>query len=235
MLISLSVLGKSNNIDINKKKSFDNDNCQDNDSQDNNENLDDNDILLLSTIHGVKGLEWEYVYLSGCSSDIIPSFKNNIYTEELENIQEERRLFYVGCSRAKKCLEITLAYDYHYVTNQIYASPFIRDLDENLYCGNNLIYAKRLFKGDVTHIINNYLLLCSNSRIYPYLKNLKCVYKSYFSPIIEPLIYKNRCDLVYGTFIDNLVTRMVYQKYSQYVDNMDIPIYEKINKRKDRL
>ena len=136
---------------------------------------DSDDYLLLSTIHGAKGLEWDYVYLIGCSSDIMPSFKPNLYIEEIDDIEEERRLFYVGCSRAKKCLEITLAYDYHYAGYQIYTSPFIKDINPQLYDGSNLIYPKKIKKGNVTNIINNYLLLNSVSKIYSYLDfNLFC-------------------------------------------------------------
>ena len=51
--------------------------------------------------------------------------RNSVFTEELESFEEERRLFYVGCSRAKRYLEITLSYDYHFTSNYVYTSPFI--------------------------------------------------------------------------------------------------------------
>ena len=119
---------------------------------------DKDEHLLLSTVHGAKGLEWDCVFLVGASSDLFPSIKSSFYLEEITNVEEERRLFYVGCSRARKMLEITLAYDYHFVTNQVYASPFINEVNKNLYIGRNLQFPKRLLSGDVTHIINNYLL-----------------------------------------------------------------------------
>ena len=51
--------------------------------------------VLLSTIHGVKGMEFKNVYIINCNEDTIPhiSSKDN-------NIEEERRLFYVGITRA---------------------------------------------------------------------------------------------------------------------------------------
>lgn len=211
------------NVEIEKKNNFIN-----------NDDLEkSNDYLYLSTIHGAKGLEWDYVYLAGCSSDMIPSLRSNIYTIEIDDFEEERRLFYVGCSRARKSLELTLSYDYHFVSNHIYASPFIKDLDPNLYNGLNLNFPKRLDKGDVTHIINNYMLLHGSSKVYPYLKSLKYTYKSYYRPHYEPLIYKNKCELIYGTFIDNLIAKMIHQEYLEVdTDNyipLHVPIYERSN------
>lgn len=53
------------------------------------------DRVLLSTIHGVKGMEFKNVVLINCNEDTIP----HISSKE-ENIEEERRLFYVGITRA---------------------------------------------------------------------------------------------------------------------------------------
>mgnify|MGYP003385702673 CR=1 FL=1 len=195
----------------------------------------DEDYLLLSTIHGSKGLEWDCVYLAGASSDLIPSYRPELYTDELNNIEEERRLFYVGCSRAKKSLEITLSYDYHFVNNTtICASPFIKEINPSLYDGVNLTCPERIYKGNVTSIVTNYLLIKSNSNVYPYLKTLPNKYTSfYLNSSIDNVFFKNKCEKVYGTFIDNLLTKMIYQKYSDDIDDFDIPIYQKYNCRKD--
>jgi hypothetical protein len=220
-------------IEVDKKNNFDELDSEDSDNL-NDELENGEDYLLLSTIHGSKGLEWDSVYLAGCSSDIVPSVRPSLYVEEIDDIEEERRLFYVGCSRAKKHLEITLSYDYHYVTNQIYTSPFIKDINTDLYVGDNLIFPKKITKGNVTQIISNYLLINSSSKIYPYLKQLPFNYKSYYQPFINPLIYKNRLELIYGTFIDNLITKMVFFNFKNMVDRIDVPIYEKFNMRKDK-
>ena len=66
--------------------------------------------VTLATLHGAKGLEWEKVYLVGASDGTLPW--------RGEAIEEERRLFYVGITRARK----TLALSYAGV-----ASPFLRD------------------------------------------------------------------------------------------------------------
>lgn len=53
------------------------------------------DRVLLSTIHGVKGMEFKNVFLINCNEDTIPHSSS-----KEENIEEERRLFYVGITRA---------------------------------------------------------------------------------------------------------------------------------------
>ena len=55
----------------------------------------DEDAVILSTIHGVKGMEFKNVYLINCNEDNIPHV-NSIDN----NLEEERRLFYVGVTRA---------------------------------------------------------------------------------------------------------------------------------------
>ena len=54
--------------------------------------------ICLSTYHSAKGLEWDYVFLIDCNEDMTP-FKK---AESPEEIEEERRLFYVAVTRARK-------------------------------------------------------------------------------------------------------------------------------------
>jgi DNA helicase II / ATP-dependent DNA helicase PcrA len=65
--------------------------------------------LTLSTIHSAKGLEWMAVFVIGNIESILPSAGFGLERNDLE---EERRLYYVACSRAKKYLYITAAYKY---------------------------------------------------------------------------------------------------------------------------
>ena len=53
------------------------------------------DGVILSTIHGVKGMEFNNVYIINCNEEVIPH-KSSME----ENIEEERRLFYVAITRA---------------------------------------------------------------------------------------------------------------------------------------
>ena len=68
---------------------------------------DDNRVLLM-TLHSAKGLEFSQVYLSGLEDGIFPSYMT-ITSDNPEDIEEERRLAYVGITRAKEDLTITYA------------------------------------------------------------------------------------------------------------------------------
>ncbi len=64
---------------------------------------DDSEKLTLMTVHSSKGLEYDIIYLVGLEEGIFPSY----YSEIEDGIEEERRLFYVGITRAKKKLVIS--------------------------------------------------------------------------------------------------------------------------------
>ena len=65
----------------------------------------DNGQVNLMTIHASKGLEFEYVFLAGVENNIIPHARS--IEENPDNIEEERRLFYVAITRAKQKLFMT--------------------------------------------------------------------------------------------------------------------------------
>jgi DNA helicase-2/ATP-dependent DNA helicase PcrA len=67
-------------------------------------------VVTLATLHAAKGLEWERVYLIGASEGILP-LSNSGATLTDAVIAEERRLFYVGMTRAKADLHITFRGD----------------------------------------------------------------------------------------------------------------------------
>jgi DNA helicase-2/ATP-dependent DNA helicase PcrA len=66
--------------------------------------------VTLATLHGAKGLEWEWVFIAGASASNLPWAS--------APIEEERRLFYVGITRAKRSLAISYAGE---------PSPFLRE------------------------------------------------------------------------------------------------------------
>ncbi len=66
------------------------------------------DHVVLMTLHSAKGLEFSHVYLAGMEDGIFPSYMT-IVSEDMEDLEEERRLCYVGITRAMKELTLTCA------------------------------------------------------------------------------------------------------------------------------
>ncbi len=64
----------------------------------------EDEFLTLSTIHSAKGLEWHSVFVIGVVEGFFP---NTRASESFEEIEEERRLLYVACTRAKRNLFIS--------------------------------------------------------------------------------------------------------------------------------
>lgn len=94
-------------------------------------NESDEKPLVLSTIHSAKGLEWKVVFVVHLLDGLFPSVRS---LKDFENLEEERRLFYVACSRAAKYLY--LSHPAHY---QSYAdffaqrSRFMAEIPGQLY------------------------------------------------------------------------------------------------------
>lgn len=91
----------------------------------------DNDTVTLMTLHAAKGLEFPVVFLVGLEEGIFPLARAN---EDEAQMQEERRLAYVGITRAKEALFVTNAY-----SRQLYGrtssnppSRFIQEIDQRL-------------------------------------------------------------------------------------------------------
>ncbi len=61
--------------------------------------------LILSTVHSAKGLEWNSVFIPHLLDGLFPSARA---VGDIEEIEEERRLFYVACTRAKERLYLTM-------------------------------------------------------------------------------------------------------------------------------
>ena len=70
---------------------------------------EDSNYVVLMTLHSAKGLEFPYVYLAGMEEGIFPSYMSIHADEAQEELEEERRLCYVGITRAKKALVLSAA------------------------------------------------------------------------------------------------------------------------------
>jgi ATP-dependent DNA helicase Rep len=70
------------------------------------ERSEDQDVVTLSTLHASKGLEWPHVMLVGVNEGLLP-FKSDAEEMTPERLQEERRLMYVGITRARSTLAVS--------------------------------------------------------------------------------------------------------------------------------
>ncbi len=98
----------------------------DQDSLEKNENA-----VKLMTVHAAKGLEFDYVFVTGLEEGLFPHERLG---EEKEDDEEERRLFYVALTRARKQVFLTHALVRTIFGSQTIQTPsqFIEDIDENL-------------------------------------------------------------------------------------------------------
>jgi DNA helicase-2/ATP-dependent DNA helicase PcrA len=86
--------------------------------------------MTISTVHSAKGLEWNTVIIPHALDGLFPSIR----AKDLEEMEEERRLFYVACSRAKEQLYITFpSVLYSYDAVFTYPSRFIAEIDKNTF------------------------------------------------------------------------------------------------------
>ncbi len=82
--------------------------------------------LVLSTVHSSKGLEWDTVFIPSLLDGCFPQSRASI---ELETLEEERRLFYVACTRAKESLFLTMpSFSYLHDTLATLPSRFLLEV-----------------------------------------------------------------------------------------------------------
>ena len=92
------------------------------------------DMVTLMTLHSAKGLEYPAIFLVGLEEGIFPG---NLSMGSEEDIQEERRLFYVGITRAKRYLYITFAKKRTIFGSTSYNPPsrFVNEIPKELFNG----------------------------------------------------------------------------------------------------
>jgi DNA helicase II / ATP-dependent DNA helicase PcrA len=91
----------------------------------------EDEFLILSTIHSAKGLEWHTVFIIYCLEGRFPSHRS---AESDEEMDEERRLMYVACTRAKENLHITYPMNVYDRENGLILSKpsrFLKGLDKH--------------------------------------------------------------------------------------------------------
>ena len=109
------------------------------------EHKNDDDVVTLMTLHSAKGLEFPIVFLVGMEEGIFPH--QNSFTEE-GGLEEERRLCYVGITRAEEKLYLTCARSriMYGRTNRNPMSRFIKEIDSDLLeSDNNEMQSEKTF------------------------------------------------------------------------------------------
>ncbi len=182
--------------------------------------------IVISTIHKAKGLEWTVVFIVGVCDSYFPNHMNN----GLKNIEEERRLFYVACTRAKRYL--------HFITNvkEIPLSRFIGEIEnhiiikketnkmskkKNIFCGSD--EDKKKDNYSVTKIIE----MLSGKKIQE-MRNLKLIpdilveKNDLFSNPLQftDSIKKNVFESDYGIYCDYYLTRQIMIKNKQKIKDI---------------
>ncbi|MCC6691289.1 MAG: UvrD-helicase domain-containing protein, partial [Bacteroidia bacterium] len=99
------------------------------DSDKKEETEEDRNRVSLMTIHSAKGLEFPYVFIVGLEENLFPS---QMVLNSREDLEEERRLFYVALTRAEKKVTLSYAITRYRWGNLIHCEPsrFIDELDE---------------------------------------------------------------------------------------------------------
>ncbi len=97
---------------------------------------EDQDYVVLMTLHSAKGLEFDCVFLAGLEDGLFPSYMS-IMADDQSDIEEERRLCYVGITRAKEKLYITSASQRmtHGETHFNPVSRFVKEIPKELLEG----------------------------------------------------------------------------------------------------
>ena len=179
-------------------------------------------VLYLTTVHGAKGLEWQVCYIIDVDSKNFPSLRPKYYLDEMEEMDEERRLFYVAASRAKRYLYITYTQDLH-PESQVNISPLLREINPKLYTSCGVTIDKFQPSLIISKDVQNYLRFIGfnniNQQINSLVNNRHCVNKPFDIPRhVEKLPYKN----IIGNFIDYLIAKIVQINYPKKIQKFDL-------------
>jgi len=138
-------------------------------------NIESNKVSLM-TIHMAKGLEFPIVYVVGLEENLFPSIMSINSREEIE---EERRLFYVAMTRAEKKLILSYCNQRFKWGNIVESEPsrFLSEIDNKFTINNNIQRE--------TPSIDNKLLRIKKIRTKPTLSNLKKIKKDISNSIIN--------------------------------------------------
>jgi DNA polymerase III epsilon subunit-like protein len=187
--------------------------------------------ITITTIYRAKGLEWDCVFLTGICDNFFPSHKNN----NLKNIEEDRRLFYVGITRPKIYLYFIATKDdvpisrflKELMTNDKFKDmikfiPHIEQRNKELFDVDNsnniqiaysVIDIIKLLKAEDFIWLKQHELL---PKIQPRVKELYNTKLEFNKKIKE-----NYLESDFGEFCDRLITRKIMIDSKQMLDDFD--------------
>jgi len=130
----------------------------------------ESNAITLMTVHGAKGLEFPVCFMTGMEEDIFPHINSSL---EISDLEEERRLCYVGMTRAKEKLYLSSALRrrFYGTWRNAVTSRFIEEIPDNLLVKT---YKRTEFKKPVSLSQNNFM---DNSLRYDSLEDDECLYK----------------------------------------------------------
>lgn len=180
--------------------------------------------ITVSTIHKSKGLEWDTVIIVGLNDNFFPSHMNN----NMKNIEEERRLFYVGITRAKNDLLLVGS------NTDLPISRFVKEIESKYVEYDCNFKGKDIFgTGDknipkLKYSVTELLSLFQGKNIKE-LRKLDLVPKEEFEERIlfdEKLeisdeIKENFFESDFGEFCDRLITRQIMLKNNEDLRDID--------------
>lgn len=125
---------------------------------DNKDNADTGDgMVTLMTVHSSKGLEYKHIYIAGCEERLFPSEKEGMSDD---NLEEERRLFYVALTRAKSTASLSYCETRMKWGNMEFSTPsrFLKEIDSRyVECDEELEeFSARHSSGDFTGRMGNF-------------------------------------------------------------------------------
>jgi len=90
------------------------------------DNLSSDDRVTLMTLHSAKGLEFDHVYIIAIEQDVLPHARSRY---QMEQVEEERRLLFVGITRARESLQLSNAAQRGFANDRMASpSPFLMEL-----------------------------------------------------------------------------------------------------------
>lgn len=184
-----------------------------------------NNSVYLSTIHGSKGLEWKYVYIIDMDNNTFPSIIPKFYIDELDEMEEERRLFYVAASRAKQSLIITCNINKS-IDRMKTLSPLLKELDDKnfIYYGaiDDEIKLNNKINSDIFNLIKYNGTLEFRDIIYSLKYDMyTCTNKLITSSEVKDLKYK----IILNNFLKYTINKMILVNFSKFVKKIDLDLF----------